>query len=156
MSITVFSEIKSVIINTECIENPVCLRWLNSLGGFDTWVFGRRQIKTLEVSNSNYVKKYQTDLSLGNPIRNIQKKALKSIILGVDNLDKSYSDGLFELATSPLIEMLTNPDTWESEGAKFMQVFIKDDTFETEDTSIEQFSCEFEIILPEIITQSYV
>ena len=156
MAQTRLTEIKRVKINTNCIDNPICLRWLNSLGGFDTWVFGRRQIKTLEVSDSVFVKQYQPDLTAGNPMQNISKRAFKSIILGVDNLDKSYSDGLFELAKSPFVQMLTNPDTWENDGAEFMQVHVKDDSFEVEDTSVEQFSCEFEILLPEINTQSYV
>lgn len=157
MAITVFSETKRVKINTDCIENPVCLRWLNELGGWDVWVFGKKQIKTLTVGDSQLSKRYETDLiNGGNPLRKHSLRATENMILGANNLNKAKYAPIFDLVKSPCVQMLTNNDTWESDGAVFREVYVKDNSFEIEDTAENQINIEFEILLSELNTQSYV
>lgn len=152
----IITETKRVNINKDCLINPICLKWLNPYGGWDIWVFNKNYEKSINVNSSEMYRKFITDLS--NTAGNqdiIGRRAFKSYKLGAENINKDkYLIGLESLLYTPKCLMLTNNDTWQTEGAKWQTVIVKDSDIVTDMSNETMINIELEILLPELNIQS--
>lgn len=145
-------ETKKVNVNKDCLTDGICLKWLNTLGGWDIWVFSKKHIITTDVSNTEHFNKFVEDLegSTGN-MHIIRKRSFDVYKLGADGLNKAkYYDGLKGLKNTPLCYMLMNPLTWGTEGCKWMRVMVLDSKLDI-DNNEPLFNIEVDIQLSDKI-----
>ena len=144
----VFSEV--CIEEQKVCKCPTFLRWSNVTGGERFWLFQHNNIKTLQRSAQDSYRPYELDLSAREVAR---------AILGVDaemrhrvfaqNVAKKWHDWFKSLGTAPQVWLLTNPDTWQSEGAKWRGVIVQSIDF-PEECQHDTFDVRLAFTLPEI------
>lgn len=102
----VFSEVKVVEV-TGCTEG-VCLRWFNSLGGIDTWVFSGKVDKPFSSEASG-------EFSYANGLKAATSKSGQpSMTLRTANLNFNRYQALWQLYTSPKV-WIHHPDNTTEE-----------------------------------------
>jgi len=148
------TEKKYIKIEKGCINDPIYLEWHNKLGGKSYWLFGKLntfQTKTAEVG---YYERYVSDLESeqGND-GIINKSNERSISIGA-NIPADQMDGIRGLFESPKVKMLTNPETWSVDGAKWQDVRINTGSKLTGQTRKGFFEVEMDILLPKVYTIS--
>lgn len=139
------TEVKTIKLDRLCYNNPVFLKWRNSIGGWDQWLFGGTQTDGLTTDD---IGDYQTpiwDLSTAESTSNsLGKNASNSLIVGADNLTDNQLSAIREILYSPKVYKI------ETNGNK-QGVKVKPGTFSKE-TRNGRHSIEFEIILPDLYT----
>lgn len=149
------SEIKRIEIDQECKDNPIYLRWVNLPGAREYWLFSHHQEFPLEIDNINLIERNISDIETAEAIQDvISKEGKESIIIGEDNLQVSNVDGMKGLLLSPLVQMLTNPALWESEGPKWKTVIVKRNTWNLYRNDGGTYSLELELGLPKLNIQT--
>jgi len=149
------SESKIITNDQECKDNPLYLRWINLLGGREYWLFSHHQEFPLEIDNINLIERDITNIETAEAIQDIiSKEGLESIIIGEDNLQVLNVEGMKGLLLSPLVQMLTNPASWESEGPKWKTVIVKKNTWNLYRNDRGTYSLELEIGLPRLNIQT--
>ena len=132
---TILTEIKRIRYNDSCQENPVYLSWRNLNGGMNYYLFTRRQVKNIITGNENTIDKYITDFENEESTSEVLSlNADDKWILGVENVDLNDAMLIATLLYSPRVQWLSNPDTWESEGCKWITVLVDRGTFPVIDT----------------------
>jgi hypothetical protein len=114
---TRITEKKRVKIDRACKENPVFVTWINTLGGRESWLFHKYQTEGLQTGNGGTFEPYVEDLENSRgQVKDLTMFAQPQLtcFAVVDNED---INGLMSLFYSINVEILTNPETWESEGA---------------------------------------
>jgi len=103
-------------IDNECKDYPVYLTWLNKLGGYSYWLFFKEHtVKTKTKIENPYIKSTQ-DLENSIATNDITGKSAKHSLLIGARVRACDLDGITSLYESPKVQMLTNPDTWETDG----------------------------------------
>jgi hypothetical protein len=139
------TETKQIKIHNECIQNPVCLSWLNTLGGREHWVFGYNQSHGLDTSQGATFEPYINDLQEARSnIFDLEKFAQPTMTLNAV-VDIEDIEGLKTILYSICVEMLVNGN-WIGVRPQVGSFFIR----ETRDTNAE---IEFTIDLPYINIQ---
>jgi hypothetical protein len=139
------TETKEIKIYDECIQNPVCLSWLNTLGGREHWVFGYNQTHGLETSQGATFEPYIEDLqNARSNIFNLERFAQPTMTLNAV-VDIEDIEGLKTILYSVCVEMWVNGN-WIGVRPRSGSFFIR----ETRDTNAE---IEFTIDLPYINIQ---
>lgn len=129
-------------------EQPMQLAWLNSLGGFDQWVFGRHQEYKMDVKDMDEFEPVINYLQIANGRQRILKKDAYMIVkLGYEQLTQQQVIGIKELLISPLVKWI--------DGTNETIVVVKDGSFELYDTGESKFDLEFDIIMPKLYTVSF-
>lgn len=146
------TEKKRVKIDRTCYDNEVCLCWRNKLGGWETWVFHTDQKFTVNVSDSAEFERFIDDLSTTSTIRDyLFKRANYEITLGYDNLAVEDIKGLEGMLMSKRVRMAITPKyTWPP---VWITVLIPVQKFVTRESSLNRYSLEFNIRLPETLLQ---
>lgn len=91
----VFTEVKTVEV-LPCADG-VCLRWFNSLGGIDTWVFQGKVDRPFNTEAAG-------EFSQGNGLQGAASKSGQpTLTLRTANLDFNRYQALWELYTSPKV-----------------------------------------------------
>lgn len=133
----------SVEIKNCDVANPVFLVWKNSLGGWDSWVFGRTQ--TIK-DNVDTLGKYRQDFgdisTISNPVHEIGRISTPSMILGADNLTPDQRIGISGILKSNRIYLCS------ADLLTRQEVNINTGSFPIETIDTSDY-IEFEIILPE-------
>lgn len=162
MTTTRISEIKNVKVVC-CSNGPsVCLRWLNKLGGWSTWVFDYNQVNqdetsrdsiSVNTSSASLFSQYTPDLEAGDSTQDsLTIKVQPKMLLGYTNLAKEDIIGIRGMLHSVKVHMLMNADTWVNEGPRWQTVLIDPSSFTISETRMNHYELEFTILLPELYT----
>jgi hypothetical protein len=149
------TEIKTIDVNDECVDNPVYLKWLNTLGGFSQWLFGTMQTDIIQTSvDGEYMTNINDDLenSIGGN-EYISKDAQPQLVIGA-NVPVSKMDGMKGLIMSPKVLMLSNPNTWQTDGAKWIRVRVQTGSFIVLKTNETRNQVEMVLLLPKLNIQA--
>lgn len=145
--------IQSKITQTQRIEvrkackNPVYIKWKNTLGGWDQWVFEEKQTLSSEITSRGSFKKNVFDISeTSNPIKELGKQAQPKMVLGAEGLSTQEKRALMHLLMSNKVCVL-NKDM-----QSFREVRIEPGSFLVVETDQNFHSIEFTVIEPEINT----
>ena len=105
------TETKQIKINQECLNNPVCLTWLNTLGGREHWVFSYNQTHSIETSIGATFEPYIDDLqNARSNVFDLQRFEQPKLTLGA-SVDIEDIRGLKTILSSICVEVLT-PNGW--------------------------------------------
>lgn len=142
---TVVTESIVIKLDNECKENPIYLRWLNTLGGYDHFMFHFTNEVVYDTKDLGQFEKTYTNLSAKTINYTRGKKAIKTIIAGAEGLSQNDYNGIFpDLFLSPNINIVTiggvETPVQITEGSWSMNA---------RDT---MHSIEFELELPEYFT----
>lgn len=104
---TVVTESIVIRLDNECKENPIYLRWLNTLGGYDQYLFHFNNEVVYDTKDRGQFQKNYTNLSAKTNNYSRGKTATKTIIVGAEGLSQNDYDGIFpDLLLSPNIHMI--------------------------------------------------
>lgn len=133
-------------IDTCCIpENPFYVRWINQLGGWDYWMFSRKQLLTNAISDSVTFTPYQDDTSIiDSTNKQLALTAKQSILVGAEQLTNNEFDVISKIIYSPKIQLYNKnqDDTYYWTG------LLVEDTKTEKDTSLSKQSIELTFVLP--------
>jgi hypothetical protein len=141
----VVTEVKRVKIDHSCYNSPVFLRWKNTLGGWDHWLFFNTQTENLKTESiGDFVHPVSDIASAEGDKESLGYNAGNTMILGANGLSGNQYLAIRDLLYSPVIYKV------ETTGSK-KTVRVKPGTFSSE-TKDRKHSIEFEIILPDTFT----
>ncbi len=142
MALIDITERKKVKVQFCIPSNPVALYWLNKLGGWDMWVFGKTQIKSVQTIEGEEFNKNITDLAIANTKEQLlTKEDTDTITLGANNIDTEDVTFIRGMFSSLKVMMLVSqaPHT----PPIFRSVNIEDGTFVLIDTFQQKQNLEF-------------
>jgi hypothetical protein len=159
--LAVFSEVKTINISSDCPDYPIYLKWINTLGGWSYWLFAFDQQKSINIGDAVTYENNITELSTADAkLEYLSKRAFPKIVCGANNVSTANLAGLKGLLYSPKVMMLTNPDTWETDGAgatplpKFQTVLVQPGSFNLETTRRGVADVEITLQVVEINVQT--
>lgn len=100
--------LEEIFVDLEhCIpRNPIYLRWINTLGGWDYWCFGGTQEREIEWKAGEVFSKYfgaiESQTSTG---KFVGKSAVPSLKIGSEQLTTEQIEGIENLIYSPEVQM---------------------------------------------------
>lgn len=121
----IVTEKKKVKIDSECKDFPLYLEWNNKIGGKDQWLFFKSHKELTKTKQENKYIKYVPDLENSLGQQDITGKSAAPEIQFGAYVHEDDMDGITSLYESPKVLLLTNPETWEAEGPKWIRVLIK-------------------------------
>jgi len=114
--------------------NPVCLRWVNSKGGFSVWVFEKEIVLTPESSGGKVFKKAIDDYSSAADLyARTQSSHLQVVNLSSKGLEQQEVRALNYLLDSPKVWEITK-DSSQANGLRYTEVIVR-----AVDSEINQF-----------------
>lgn len=114
----IVTEKKRVKIDYSCRVNPVFVSWVNSKGGREHWLFDTVQSEGLQTSVVESFEPYTQDLENSRgQVLDLKIFAQPQITLYAQ-VDAEDINGFKSLLYSVNVEVLINPDTWQTEGPK--------------------------------------
>lgn len=135
-------QVENVCVNN--YTNPICLFWLNSLGGWDVWVFNKPEYTT-QIKGENYITRPIDSLDAKELGTLITRNETKSIIVSQNNLNENRYKCLQEIVKSPQCYIYYNANAFE-------QVQVSQSTF-TQKPASELFTINLEISFFKIYNQ---
>lgn len=148
----IVTEVKTIDFENCIPANPFFVRWLNPLGGWDSWLFGVRQVHAYDIDDTDTFEPVINYLQIANGIEETLKKdAFENITVGYDGLTKARVDGIKYLLTSPKIYYLEgNP-----QYSNFIKLVIrvKPGSYKIYDNGDGLHSMEITFIKPKLQTQ---
>lgn len=153
---TRITEKKRIKINQACVKNPIYLNWQGTNGGGrNYWLFHTIQTKRLSTSEGATFSPFIEDNTNAKAyLEEISRGAIESLVCGA-NVSNEDLDGIKSLLYSTNVLLLMNPDTWVSEGCKWLKVRVVPGTFSLGETVQEFIELSFQIEFPEKNIQSY-
>lgn len=138
-------EAKVIKIDHSCHPNPVFLKWRNSLGGWDQFMFDYDQQLELSTKDTGQVKNYLSDISsTSSNVFDLEKVVDNSFVLGSDKLTENEYNGLVpDLLISPSVYIVYPIGN----GKRDLRVQVKGGTYSTNKKD-KRYALEFEIVLP--------
>ena len=101
------TETKEIKINQTCLNNPVALSWLNTLGGREHWVFSYNQIHSIDTSIGATFEPYIDDLqNARSNVFDLERFEQPKITLGA-SVDIEDIKGLKTILSSICVEVET-------------------------------------------------
>lgn len=145
---TILTESKLVRVE-HCIPvNPIMLTWKNSLGGWDYWLFGKRQTINIETESKGFVGVPIWDIETAEEtVKEIGKNLNSSIVLGASNLSVQEKNGIEQVLSSNIVYQLFK------DGSK-RRVSVSKGSYVSLETDSSLQNIEFEIRLPSSYTLS--
>lgn len=121
--ITLSGAADSIVVEEKCIPNSPCfIRWINDIGGWDSWLFSGKQVYTSELSDQEFFRKrVGTNAELANNIYMIAGARADTLKVGVQGLSalpltaaqlaakpgaKPDAEVLKQIVFSPYIQLL--------------------------------------------------
>jgi hypothetical protein len=149
----IVTEIKTIKNDTNCKQNPVFITWLNTLGGWENWLFDTTYIESVTTSRSKNFEGYITDLeNAEGKTSDVQMKAVPSLkVFGL--IPNEDINGLKTVLYSLSCKMLLNPLTWQTDGLKWRTVRPQPGSFHILDARETETLVEIVFDLPYINTQ---
>lgn len=149
----VLTEIITVKVKEGCGDNPVFLCWLNTLGGFDYWLFNKFQEQNLKTSFESSFSSNVSDLETALGVANITGKSSGENIEVGSSIALEDIDGIKSLYESTSVFMLTNPTTWTTDGCKWKRVIVQTGSLMVFKTNKSFYDIKLTLVLPERFTQ---
>lgn len=149
----VLTEIITVNVKEGCGDNPVYLCWLNTLGGFNYWLFNKFQEQNLKTSIENSFSSNVSELETALGIANITGKSSGETIEIGSSISIDDMDGIKSLYESTSVFMLANPLTWETDGVKWKRVIVQPGSLMIFKTNKSFYDIKLNLVLPERFTQ---
>ena len=124
------------------------VRWLNTLGGWDYWLFEHKIYDALNVENGDNYESYFDSISAISDYENVTfKNVTPAVQVGSDTLTKDEAEGLKVLPTSPKIY-------WYNENiSKWIGVIVEPGTFNIRSTKENYYNVELTFIKPKYFNQ---
>lgn len=149
----IITEIKKIKVDSGCKESPVYLAWINTLGGREHWLFHRVQIIQIDTSDAGFFMKTNEVLetTTGNVFditANANNVLIVNALVDIDDID-----GIKTMLYSPCVEMLVNPETWQSQGPKWLNIHVVKGSFKLYQTDQIKSIIEIQLQLPNINIQ---
>lgn len=142
---TIVTESIIIKLDNECKDNPIYLRWINTLGGYDYFMFHFTNEIVFHTKSRGQFEKTYTSLAEKTASFSRGKKAIKTIIVGAEGLSQNDYDGIYpDLFLSPSIYIVT------AAGLE-TPVQITDGSWSMNSRD-KVHSLEFELELPEYFT----
>lgn len=143
------SETITLIVKEAC-ENPVYLRWKNLLGGWNYYLFDKRQSKGVSVDSTQEYRENFTDLAAQQIVNNFYtKQSRQEWQLFAENIETYELELLQGIADSPRVDRYTGDLTTHD----WQAVLIEDFTLLL-NTDKNRHSASLTINLPERFTLS--
>jgi len=138
----------TIKVDEPCNDPYVYIKWLNTLGGWDYWRFGKDQVLSLssstEIEIDRNVFDWENDETIADTIK---KSAVKRISFGA-TVEDSKVTGLVGLSTSTHIMLLTNLNPY-----KWQTVVLQAGQFDIKRTKLRGAELKFTISLPQVNIQ---
>ena len=138
----------TVKVGTVC-RNAFYVRWLNTLGGYDSFMFQINQLYNIDVEELGRAGIYVTDVATaeGN-LKATRFRGKPRVQVTMNGLSKNEAIALQDLRTSTEVHL------WVPATSKWKRIIPLEGSFQSYATDLvnNEFTCEFE--LPGIITQS--
>lgn len=155
----IITEKKKIKIDNECKDFPLYLVWLNKLGGYDQWLFFKSHKKLTKTKQENMYIKYVPDLETSLGQQDITGKSAAPEIQFGAYVHEDDMDGMTSLYESPKVLLLTNPETWQTDGdggtplPKWIRVLIKPGSLLKFQSKQHYITVKMTMTLPLINTQ---
>jgi hypothetical protein len=128
--------------------NTFYVRWLNSLGGWDYWLFEHKIYEALKVDNGNNYQSYFDNISDISDFENVTfKNVSPAVQVGSDTLTSNEAEGLKVLTTSPKVYW------YNEEFSKWIGVIVQPGTFNIRSTKDNYFNVELTFVKPQYFNQ---
>ena len=128
--------------------NTFYVRWLNTLGGWDYWLFEHKIYEALKVENGNNYESYFDSISEISDFENVTfKNVSPAVQVGSDTLTKNEAEGLKVLTTSPKIYW------YNEEISKWIGIIIQPGTFNIRSSKDNYFNVELTFVKPKYFNQ---
>jgi hypothetical protein len=128
--------------------NTFYVRWINTLGGWDYWLFEGKIYEGLKVENGNNYESYFDNISDISDFENVTFKNVTPVVqVGSSTLTKNESEGLKILTTSPKIYW------YNEELSKWIGVRVEPGTFNIRSTKDDYFNVELTFVKPKYFNQ---
>jgi hypothetical protein len=140
-------------VDHECKDFPIYLTWLNSVGGYDYWLFFKKNKYKIQTKLENsHVKNIENlETAIGNI--DISGKGIQPQIDFGARVRAEDMDGMAGLFGSPKVLYLTNPEGWQLEGPKWNRVIIKPGSLLVSESNFEFLEIKMSMLLPTLNTQ---
>lgn len=149
------TEIKTVDIWQECVNNPVYLMWYDTLGGPCYWCFAYKQQRGLSTKEIGVFIPYIDDLETAEAdTETLGMNVQPQLLVGATGLTTDQMYIIESLLSATRVLMLTNPDDWEADGCKWQRVGVATGTYKTIRTDNARHNIELTLNLPRINTQT--
>ena len=146
------SESKKVNNKCSCSPYGVTLRWLNDLGGFESWYFDGKAVYSENVTQKVNIKRDITSdwdntfINGDTQNDNIKTNSNKSILVRSQLLTKNEQEVLQQIRRSVKVQLLMDSGKWQTVTINQGKFVINEEGDKTRDIS-------FEISLPDTIIQ---
>lgn len=152
---TRITEKKKIKFNTACVKLPIYLNWLGTNGGGrNYWLFHTIQSKRITTSEGiTFAPFIEDNTNATAYLLEVTRGAFESLVVGA-MVPKEDLEGIKTLLYSPNVLLLVNPETWQSDGVKWLKVRVVPGTFSLGETVQEFVEVSFTIDFPEINVQS--
>ncbi|RCH53940.1 hypothetical protein DJ568_15485 [Mucilaginibacter hurinus] len=145
----IVTETKEFLVDGSCRKNPVYLCWLNTLGGWDYWLFDSSQKVDIGISDVKTFDKYIEDYERADVLtETVSKTARTKITLGANSVLISEIEALKGIMYSPKVLLLTGQGP-----VKWMTVQVDSGSFDYE-TKHNVADIELSIMLPVLNIQT--
>lgn len=106
-------------------NNPFYVRWINQMGGYDYWMFGKRQVFTHKTENKKTFRPYISNILKAQTTTELYKfDVTEQVVVGAEQLKNEYFKPLSKIILSPQIE-------WYNENTeRWIHVYIADYDFD--------------------------
>ena len=126
-------------------QNPVYLRWLNNMGGYNFWLFNNNNTKQHKIGNELNQGVFRDSFSTSESlVEKIRQTAGTSIFIMEDKLTYEHAMLITTMFESVHVDQLFNPFNWEN-GQFWQRVIIDSGNVEIGDRKANLFSLEFNI-----------
>lgn len=128
--------------------NTFYVRWINTLGGWDYWLFEHKIYEALKVDNGNNYESYFDTISGISDFENVTfKNVSPAVNVGSNTLTKNDAEGLKILTTSPKIYW------YNEEISKWIGVIVEPGTFQIRSSKDDYFNVELTFVKPKFFNQ---
>lgn len=149
----IVTEVKTVQLEVCIPDNPFFVRWFNPLGGWDSWLFGTRQVHAFDVDDLDTFQPNINYLQIANGVQQVLgKEAFELVTVGYEGLIKSQVDGIKYLLTSPKVYYING--TPGSNDFIRLEILVKPGTFRIYDNGDGKHSMEITLIKPKLQIQT--
>jgi hypothetical protein len=140
-------------VDHECKDFPIYLTWLNSVGGYDYWLFFKTNKVKINTKLENQHLKNIDDLSTALGNIDITGKSIQPSVDFGARVKAEDMDGMAGLFGSPKVLYLTNPETWQTDGAIWRRVIIRPGSLLVSESNISFIDIKMTMLLPTKNTQ---
>ena len=142
----VITEEITIEVREDCPNNPIMLRWLNSLAGWSDWLFHYNQIETYTVDKGQVVEQTIFDIETAEIMyKQLGNTEKKNLAVGATDLTLNQWLAIKEINSSPQVYQVFQ------DGTKIGLISVSTTT--TRRTKNNRYEIELEVQYPDILSQ---